>query len=177
MSDISNHFLMNLRSHLDLILFSLITLTFVKTLSISGSSTSILIRLSSQLLREFLEVGCEPNVPVVSFTQTTRSGFGKWPDVGAFTDISESFGLLHADLMLPLFQLKRLEELGQILVKQLKNRYNDLIHKALVVGIDRANGVSRTRTVTQDDLLNSSSDPESSGEQSKPKKSFEGFKF
>ena len=78
MSDISNHFLMNLhlRSHLDLILFSLITLTFVLPLGIGEGAISILIRLSSQLLRSLRGLAYEANVPVVSFTQTTRSGFG-----------------------------------------------------------------------------------------------------
>ena len=122
-------------------------------------------------------MACEANVPVVSAIQTTRSGFGS-SDV-ELTDTSESFGLpATADLMFALISTEELEELGQILVKQLKNRYNDLPSTSFVVGIDRAKmRLYDCEQSAQDDLLNSSSDPESSGEQSKPKKSFEGFKF
>ena len=130
------------------------------------------------IAEELRGLACEANVPVVSATQTTRSGFGS-SDV-ELTDTSESFGLpATADLMFALISTEELEELGQILVKQLKNRYNDpTIHKRFVVGIDRAKmRLYDCEQSAQDDLLNSSSDPESSGEQSKPKKSFEGFKF
>ena len=77
-------------------------------------------------------------VPIVSATQTTRSGYGN-SDVD-ITDTSESFGLpATADLMIALISTEELEGLGQIMVKQLKNRYNDpTIHKRFVVGIDRA---------------------------------------
>ena len=64
-------------------------------------------------------------VPIVSATQTTRSGYGG-SDVD-LTDTSESFGLpATADLMFALISTEELEQLGQIMVKQLKNRYNDL---------------------------------------------------
>jgi len=78
------------------------------------------------------------NVPVVSATQTTRSGFAS-SDV-ELTDTSESFGLpATADLMFALISNEQLEEMGQIMVKQLKNRYNDpTINRKFVVGIDRA---------------------------------------
>ena len=80
----------------------------------------------------------EANVPIVSATQTTRSGYGG-SDVEA-TDTSESFGLpATADLMFALISTDETEQLGQIMVKQLKNRYNDLsVNKRFVVGIDRA---------------------------------------
>ena len=80
----------------------------------------------------------EANVPIVSATQTTRSGYGS-SDV-ELTDTSESFGLpATADLMFALISTEELESMGQILVKQLKNRYNDpTIHKRFIVGIDRA---------------------------------------
>ena len=80
----------------------------------------------------------ECNVPIVSATQTTRSGFASSdPDL---TDTSESFGLpATADLMFALISTEELEGLNQILVKQLKNRYNDpTVRKRFVVGIDRA---------------------------------------
>ena len=80
----------------------------------------------------------EAEVPIVSATQTTRSGYGS-SDVD-LTDTSESFGLpATADLMFALISTEDLEGLGQIMVKQLKNRYNDpTLNKRFVVGIDRA---------------------------------------
>ena len=78
------------------------------------------------------------DVPIVSATQTTRGGFNN-SDV-ELTDTSESFGLpATADLMFALISNEELESMNQIMVKQLKNRYNDLnSHKRFVVGIDRA---------------------------------------
>jgi replicative DNA helicase len=80
----------------------------------------------------------ENNVPVVSATQTTRSGFSN-TDVG-LEDTSESFGLpATADFMFALISTEELEQLGQIMVKQLKNRYSDPNHyKRFVIGVDRA---------------------------------------
>ena len=83
-----------------------------------------------------LAVECE--VPLVSATQTTRSGFVS-SDIG-LEDTSESFGLpATADFMFALISTEELEALGQIMVKQLKNRYNDPTqNKRFVVGIDRS---------------------------------------
>jgi hypothetical protein len=80
----------------------------------------------------------EHNVPIVSATQTTRSGYGN-SDVD-LTDTSESFGLpATADFMFALISTEELESINQIMVKQLKNRYNDpTTNKRFVVGIDRA---------------------------------------
>ena len=80
----------------------------------------------------------EFNVPIVSATQTTRSGYGS-SDV-ELTDTSESFGLpATADLMFALIATEDLEAMNQIMVKQLKNRYNDpTVNKRFVLGIDRA---------------------------------------
>ena len=97
------------------------------------------------------------------------------------TDTSESFGLpATADLMFALISNEELENLVQILVKQLKNRYNDpTVNKRFVVGIDRAK--MRLYDVEQDaqkDILDSGKEDEyNDEEQKKPKKSFEGFKF
>ena len=90
------------------------------------------------IAEELRGLACEANVPIVSATQTTRSGYGS-SDV-ELTDTSESFGLpATADLMFALISTEDLEGLGQIMVKQLKNRYNDpTINKRFVVGIDRA---------------------------------------
>ena len=82
-----------------------------------------------------LAVTC--NLPIVSATQTTRSGFGSSdPDL---TDTSESFGLpATADLMFALISTEELESQGRIMVKQLKNRYNDpTSNRKFMVGIDR----------------------------------------
>ena len=78
------------------------------------------------------------NLPIVSATQTTRGGYQN-SDV-SLTDTSESFGLpATADLMFALIASEELEQMGQIMVKQLKNRYNDpTMHRKFVVGIDRA---------------------------------------
>ena len=80
----------------------------------------------------------EFNLPIVSATQTTRSGYSN-TDV-ELTDTSESFGLpATADFMFALISTEELEQLNQLMVKQLKNRYNDpTVHKRFMVGIDRA---------------------------------------
>ena len=90
------------------------------------------------IAEELRGLAVETNVPIVSATQTTRSGFGS-SDVD-LTDTSESFGLpATADLMFALISTEELEEANQIMVKQLKNRYNDpTINKRFCIGIDRA---------------------------------------
>ena len=90
------------------------------------------------IAEELRGLAVEFNVPIVSATQTTRSGFSN-TDVG-LEDTSESFGLpATADLMFALITTEELEGLGQMLVKQLKNRYNDPIkYKRFVIGIDRS---------------------------------------
>ncbi len=90
------------------------------------------------IAEELRGLAVEFNVPVVSATQTTRGGYSN-TDVG-LEDTSESFGLpATADLMFALITSEQLESLGQLMVKQLKNRYNDpTYHKRFVVGVDRA---------------------------------------
>ena len=90
------------------------------------------------IAEELRGLAVEANVPIVSATQTTRSGYGS-SDVD-LTDTSESFGLpATADLMFALISTEELEEINQIMVKQLKNRYNDpTLNKRFVVWIDRA---------------------------------------
>jgi hypothetical protein len=90
------------------------------------------------IAEELRGLAVEFNVPIVSATQTTRSGYSN-TDVG-LEDTSESFGLpATADLMFALISTEELEELGQILVKQLKNRYNDPTkYRRFVIGIDRS---------------------------------------
>jgi len=90
------------------------------------------------IAEELRGLACEFDVPIVSATQTTRSGFGS-TDVD-LTDTSESFGLpATADLMFALISTEELEKEGRIMVKQLKNRYNDLTaSRKFLIGIDRA---------------------------------------
>ena len=90
------------------------------------------------IAEELRGLAVETNVPIVSATQTTRSGFGS-SDVD-LTDTSESFGLpATADFMFALISTEELEQQGRIMVKQLKNRYNDpTASKKFMLGIDRA---------------------------------------
>ena len=90
------------------------------------------------IAEELRGLAVEFNVPIVSATQTTRSGFTS-SDPG-LEDTSESFGLpATADLMFALITSEDLEALGQIMVKQLKNRYNDpSYYKRFTIGVDRA---------------------------------------
>ena len=90
------------------------------------------------IAEELRGLAVESNVPIVSATQTTRSGFVS-SDIG-LEDTSESFGLpATADLMFALISTEELEDLNQICVKQLKNRYNDpTMNKRFILGIDRA---------------------------------------
>tara|TARA_Y100000004_G_scaffold40379_1_gene43694 strand:- start:4357 stop:5778 length:1422 start_codon:yes stop_codon:yes gene_type:complete len=90
------------------------------------------------IAEEVRGLAVENNLPIVSATQTTRSGYTN-TDLG-LEDTSESFGLpATADFMFALISTEELEELDQILVKQLKNRYSDPgTNKRFVIGIDRA---------------------------------------
>ena len=90
------------------------------------------------IAEELRGLAVETNVPIMSATQTTRTGFTS-TDIG-LEDTSESFGLpATADLMFALIATEELEDLNQIVVKQLKNRYNDpTMNKRFVLGIDRA---------------------------------------
>jgi archaellum biogenesis ATPase FlaH len=90
------------------------------------------------IAEELRGLAVEMDVPIMTATQTTRSGYGS-SDVD-LTDTSESFGLpATADLMFALISTEDLEATGQIMVKQLKNRYNDpTMNKRFIIGIDRA---------------------------------------
>ena len=143
-----------------------------------GNSTVNSYSYIKAIAEELRGLAVEANVPIVSATQTTRSGYGS-SDV-ELTDTSESFGLpATADLMFALISTDDLEGLGQIMVKQLKNRYNDLsVFKRFVVGIDRAKmRLYDCEQSAQDDILDSGQDEEYNYEEAKPKKSFDGFKF
>lgn len=90
------------------------------------------------IAEELRGLAVEHNLPIVSATQTTRGGYGN-TDV-ELTDTSESFGLpATADFMFALISTEDLEKMGQIMVKQLKNRYNDpSMHKRFLIGVDRS---------------------------------------
>jgi hypothetical protein len=90
------------------------------------------------IAEELRGLAVENNVPIFSATQTTRTGFVS-TDIG-LEDTSESFGLpATADFMFALMSNEELEALGQMKVKQLKNRYNDpTMNKSFIVGVDRA---------------------------------------
>ena len=90
------------------------------------------------IAEELRGLSVEYNVPIVSATQVTRGGFNS-SDV-ELTDTSESFGLpATADLMIALISTEELEGMNQIMVKQLKNRYNDpSYYKRFVIGVDRS---------------------------------------
>ena len=119
------------------------------------------------IAEELRGLAVEANVPIISATQTTRSGYAS-SDVD-LTDTSESFGLpATADLMFALISTEELEGLGQIMVKQLKNRYNDLaVNKRFVVGIDRAKmRLYDCEQSAQEDILDKGDDTEYNEEKS-----------
>ena len=126
------------------------------------------------IAEELRGLAVEYDLPIVSATQTTRAGFGSSdPDL---TDTSESFGLpATADLMLALISNEEMEELGQIMVKQLKNRYNDpTMYKRFVVGIDRAKmRLYDCDQGAQDDIIDAGDIEPATN----PKKTFDGFKI
>jgi replicative DNA helicase len=108
------------------------------------------------IAEELRGMAVEHNVPIVTATQTTRSGYGN-SDVD-LTDTSESFGLpATADFMFALIATEDLEKDGKIMVKQLKNRYNDpTMYKRFLVGVDRA----RMKLYNVDNAVDLSSDKE-----------------
>lgn len=130
------------------------------------------------IAEELRGLAVEFNVPIVSATQTTRSGYGN-SDV-ELTDTSESFGLpATADFMFALISTEELEQLGQIMVKQLKNRYNDpTINKRFVVGVDRAKmRLYDCEQKAQENILDSGQEEEYTYGEEPKKSKFADFKF
>ena len=135
------------------------------------------------IAEELRGLAVEYNVPIVSATQTTRSGFTN-SDPG-LEDTSESFGLpATADLMFALVSNEELEGLNQIIVKQLKNRYNDpSFYKRFVIGVDRAKmKLYDVEASAQVGLADAGQDDEPAFDKSsfgrrQKAESFEGFKF
>lgn len=143
--------------------------------------------LIKSIAEELRGLAVEFNVPIVSATQTTRSGYGN-SDV-ELTDTSESFGLpATADFMIAIINSETLEQQNQLMVKQLKNRYNDpSINKKFVIGVDRSKmRLYNVEQSAQEDILDgpvmdNTKFGEEDYERSLPKKkfnksAFEGFK-
>jgi hypothetical protein len=136
------------------------------------------------IAEELRGLAVEFNVPIVSATQTTRSGFSN-TDVG-LEDTSESFGLpATADFMFALISTEELEQLNQLMVKQLKNRYGDPnIYKRFVIGVDRSKmKLYDAEQSAQQDIVDSGQVQEDkpintfgNRENKFGKKKFEGFK-
>ena len=134
--------------------------------------------LVKSIAEELRGLAVEFNVPIVTATQTTRSGYGN-SDV-ELTDTSESFGLpATADLMFALITTEELEGLGQIMVKQLKNRYNDpTMNKRFVVGVDRAKmRLYDVDQAAQTEIVDSGQDLQYTKGSSPLKNTFGEFKF
>jgi replicative DNA helicase len=125
------------------------------------------------IAEELRGLAVEFDVPVVSATQTTRSGYSN-SDVG-LEDTSESFGLpATADLMFALVSTEELEQQGQLMVKQLKNRYNDPTYKKrFILGIDR----SKMRLFDVDENNQTLMDDTPVYEKTEMNKRFEDFKL
>ena len=139
------------------------------------------------IAEELRGLAVEFNLPIISATQTTRSGYSS-SDVG-LEDTSESFGLpATADFMFALISTEELEQMNQIMVKQLKNRYSDPgANRRFVIGIDRSKmKLYDVEQSAQEDILDgpvmdSTKFGEEEYERSRPKKkfdksAFEGFK-
>jgi len=142
-----------------------------------GNSTVNSYSYIKAIAEELRGLAVEANVPILSATQTTRSGYSS-SDVD-LTDTSESFGLpATADLMFALISTEELEGLNQILVKQLKNRYNDpTMFKRFVIGIDRSKMRLYDCEQSAQDGMVDGKDEEYEHKEEKLKKTFDGFKF
>ena len=132
------------------------------------------------IAEELRGLAVEFNVPVFTATQTNRSGFSN-TDV-SLEDTSESFGLpATADFMFALISTEELEELNQILVKQLKNRYNDTaVNRKFVLKLDRSKMKFEDVQLEDQELINANQTPTSSGngfDQKSFEKNFDKTKF
>ena len=129
------------------------------------------------IAEELRGLAVEANVPIISATQTTRSGYGS-SDVD-LTDTSESFGLpATADLMFALISTEELEGMNQIMVKQLKNRYNDpTSYKRFCIGIDRSKMRLYDIEEAQKDLVDAGEPEIDLVKKFTPKKTFQDLKY
>ena len=128
------------------------------------------------IAEELRGLAVEFNLPVVSATQTTRSGFSS-SDVG-LEDTSESFGLpATADFMFAIISTEELDQLNQFQVKQLKNRYSDPgMFRRFIIGVDKAKMMLYdVEQSAQGDLMNDDT-PSSNSDDPDRRKLFEDFK-
>jgi archaellum biogenesis ATPase FlaH len=143
----------------------------------AGSSVNSYTLIKS-IAEEIRGLAVEFNVPIVSATQTTRSGFTS-SDPG-LEDTSESFGLpATADFMFALISSEELEELGQMMVKQLKNRYSDpTYYKRFVIGVDRSKMKLYDVEQSAQDIVDAGQDKpiNTYGNRERPQNKFQGFK-
>ena len=139
--------------------------------------------LIKSIAEELRGLAVENKIPIMSATQTTRAGYSN-TDVG-LEDTSESFGLpATADLMFAIISTEQMEEVGQIMVKQLKNRYNDpTVNRKFVIGIDRAKmRLFDVDQAAQDELVDTGQEDDTpsfdiaTGGKFK-KRDFEGFEY
>lgn len=130
------------------------------------------------IAEELRGLAVEHNFPLWTATQLTRSGYNSSdPDM---SDTSESFGLpATADMMLGMIRTEELDQLGQVMFKQIKNRDNDVsINKRFVVGIDRAKmRLYDVEQSAQKDIVDSGQEEEYNYEEEQKKNKFSGFKF
>ena len=129
------------------------------------------------IAEELRGLAVENDIPIFSATQTTRGGFVS-SDIG-LEDTSESFGLpATADFMFALISSEELEEKNQIMVKQLKNRYNDpTLNRKFIVGVDRSKmRLYDVEQNAQTDLVDSGQDKLSSNDKFKRLGQFSDFK-
>jgi replicative DNA helicase len=150
---------------------------------LKNSSNANSYTLVKAIAEELRGLAVEYDVPIVSATQTTRKGFSS-SDVG-LEDTSESFGLpATADFMFALISSEVLQELNQIMVKQLKNRYSDpFMNRRFVVGIDKSNmrlydvEQSAQEDIIDGPVMDKGKFMEEENERSKPKRKFDRKKF
>jgi len=127
------------------------------------------------IAEELRGLAVEHNVPIFSATQTTRTGYVS-TDIG-LEDTSESFGLpATADFMFALMSNEELEALGQMKVKQLKNRYNDpSVNRAFIVGVDRSKMRLYDVENTAQNIVDSNQTKEKEGNYPTPEQAYDKF--
>lgn len=163
----------------DLIFIDYLNICASSRFKMSGSVNSYIY--IKGIAEELRGLAVEFNVPIVSATQTTRSGYAN-SDM-ELTDTSESFGLpATADFMFGIISTEDLEKLGQLLIKQLKNRYNDPSqHKRFVIGVDRAKmrlydvDISAQKNIIQEERVEQK--PAAFTSKMFAKKNFDGIKY
>jgi len=171
-----NELALKQKFHPDIIMIDYLNICSSSRLKASAAVNSY--TLVKSIAEELRGLAVEHNVPILTATQTTRSGYGN-TDV-ELTDTSESFGLpATADLMFALISTEELEGMNQLMVKQLKNRYNDpTSNRKFIVGIDRARmKLYDVEARAQRDLVDSGQSDTDWQPRSKPGRDFSAIKI